>query len=131
MCFALTTNVIVTSMLLLGGASTIEDLTGMSKLTAGFLIPILSCWLYTMYGGLRATFIASYVHTTVIFSMLIIFTFSVYAGSGEQNLWGSAGNVYSALEAATKHGFFEATFNESTTRAGNYQGSAAYPAAYF
>merc|ERR1719191_819221 len=61
MCFALTTNVIVTSMLLLGGASTIEDLTGMSKVTAGFLIPILSCWLYTMYGGLRATFIASYV----------------------------------------------------------------------
>jgi len=42
-CFALTTNIIVTSMLLLGGASTIEDLTGMSKLTAAFLIPILSC----------------------------------------------------------------------------------------
>merc|ERR1719213_618534 len=32
-CFALTTNIIVTSMLLLGGASTIEDLTGMSKLS--------------------------------------------------------------------------------------------------
>merc|ERR1719191_864027 len=89
MCFALATNIIVTSMLLLGGAWTIEDLTGMSKLTAAFLIPILSCWLYTMYGGLRATFIASYVHTTVIFLMLIIFTFTVYAGSGEHDLYGS------------------------------------------
>jgi Na+/proline symporter len=113
MCFALMTNVIVTSMLLLGGAATIEDLTGMSKLTAGFLIPILSCWLYTMYGGLRATFIASYVHTTVIFLMLIIFTFTVYAGDGEQGLWGSPQKVHKALDKATVHGFFNATFSEN------------------
>merc|ERR1719160_1104238 len=112
MCFALTTNVIVTSMLLLGGASTIEDLTGMSKLTAAFLIPILSCWLYTMYGGLRATFFASYVHTTVIFFMLLTFTFAVYSGSGEHDLWGSPTNVYNALEKASVHGFFEATYSE-------------------
>merc|ERR1719262_1947660 len=112
MIFALTTNVIVTSMLLLGGASTIEDLTGMSKLTAGFLIPILSCWLYTMYGGLRATFFASYVHTTVIFIMLLTFTFAVYSGSGEHDLWGSPSNVYSALEKASLHGFYEATYWE-------------------
>jgi len=110
--FALTTNVIVTSMLLLGGASTIEDLTGMSKLTAAFLIPILSCWIYTMYGGLRATFFASYVHTTVIFIMLLTFTFAVYSGSGEHDLWGSPSNVYKALEQATLHGFFDATYSE-------------------
>jgi Na+/proline symporter len=114
MCFALTTNVIVTSMLLLGGAATIEDLTGMSKLTAAFLIPILSCWLYTMYGGLRATFLASYVHTTVIFVMLLVFTFTVYAGSGEEDLWGSPSNVHKALEKASVHGFFEATFDQNT-----------------
>jgi Na+/proline symporter len=110
--FALTTNVIVTSMLLLGGASTIQDLTGMSKLTAAFLIPILSCWLYTMYGGLRATFFASYVHTTVIFIMLLTFTFAVYSGSGEHDLWGSPSNVYNALEKASVHGYFEATYSE-------------------
>jgi Na+/proline symporter len=111
-CFALTTNIIVTSMLLLGGASTIEDLTGMSKLTAAFLIPILSCWIYTMYGGLRATFFASYVHTTVIFVMLLTFTFAVYSGSGEHDLWGSPGNVYNALEKASVHGYFDATYSE-------------------
>merc|ERR1719252_468595 len=111
-CFALTTNIIVTSMLLLGGASTIEDLTGMSKLTAAFMIPILSCWIYTMYGGLRATFFASYVHTTVIFMMLIIFSFAVYSGSGEHDLWGSPSNVYNGLEKAVVHGFFDATYPE-------------------
>jgi len=110
--FALTTNIIVTSMLLLGGAATIEDLTGMSKLTAAFMIPILSCWIYTMYGGLRATFFASYVHTTVIFVMLLTFTFAVYSGSGEHDLWGSPSNVYNALQKATVHGFFDATYSE-------------------
>jgi Na+/proline symporter len=125
MCFALTTNVIVTSMLLLGGASTIEDLTGMSKLTAAFLIPVLSCWLYTMYGGLRATFIASYVHTTVIFIMLIVFTFAVYAGSGEQDLWGSPAKVHQALERSTVHGFFNATLPESTVIAASAAAAAA------
>merc|ERR1719265_1452746 len=126
--FALTTNIIVTSMLLLGGASTIEDLTGMSKLTAAFLIPILSCWIYTMYGGLRATFFASYVHTTVIFVMLLTFTFAVYSGSGEHDLWGSPSNVYTALEKATLHGFFEATYAECQIN-GNCGGVAAAPAA--
>merc|ERR1711959_383894 len=122
--FALMANMIVTSMLLLGGASTIEDLTGMSKLTAAFLIPILSCWIYTMYGGLRATFFASYVHTTVIFLMLIIFTFAVYSGSGEHDLWGSPSNVYSALEKATVHGFFDATYTECSIN-GNCNGAVA------
>jgi len=122
--FALTTNIIVTSMLLLGGAATIEDLTGMSKLTAAFLIPILSCWIYTMYGGLRATFFASYVHTTVIFVMLLTFTFAVYSGSGEHDLWGSPTNVYNALEKATVHGFFEATYSECSIN-GNCGGAVA------
>merc|ERR1719159_2286383 len=122
--FALTTNIIVTSMLLLGGAATIADLTGMSKLSAAFLIPILSCWIYTMYGGLRATFFASYVHTTVIFVMLLTFTFAVYSGSGEHDLWGSPSNVYSALEKATIHGFFDATYSECSIN-GNCGGAVA------
>merc|ERR1719506_3311317 len=84
--FALAANCIVTAMLLLGGAATISDLTGMSITWAAFLIPLLSCWIYTMYGGLRAT---------VIFIMLIVFTFSVYAGSGdESNLYGTPSKVH-------------------------------------
>lgn len=118
MFFALLTNVIVTSMLLLGGAWTIEDLTGVNKLFAAFIIPIVSCWIYTMFGGLRATFLASYIHTTVIFFMLIVFSFAVYTGSGDEapgvgQLWGSPGNVHKALQAATQYGFQKATFTES------------------
>jgi len=70
-----------------------------------------------MFGGLRATFLASYIHTTVIFFMLIVFSFAVYTGSGDEApgvgpLWGSASNVHNALQRATQYGFQEATFTE-------------------
>lgn len=64
-------------MLLLGGAATVEALTGMDYRLASFLIP----WgviLYTSAGGLKATFLASYIHTTVIFFVLVIMIFVVY-----------------------------------------------------
>jgi len=74
-CFA--ANIIVTSMLLLGGAATVEALTGMDYRLAAFLIP----WgviLYTASGGLQATFLASYIHTVIIFVVLILMVFIVY-----------------------------------------------------
>ncbi|CAE8639555.1 unnamed protein product [Polarella glacialis] len=120
-CFALLTNCIVTSMLLLGGASTISDLTGMSKIWAAFLIPLLSCWIYTMHGGLKATFFASYVHTTVIFLMLIIFSLTVYAGSGDSSgLYGSPSKVYNGLEKASIQAFFSATQSKEDFGTGGY-----------
>jgi len=74
-CFA--ANIIVTSMLLLGGAATVQALTGMDYRIAAFLIP----WgviLYTASGGLQATFLASYIHTVIIFIVLILMIFVVY-----------------------------------------------------
>merc|ERR1719191_2259524 len=126
--FALMTNCIVTAMLLLGGSATIADLTGMSTIWAAFLIPILSCWIYTMHGGLKATFFASYVHTTVIFLMLIIFTMTVYAGSGDSsNLYGSPSKVFDGLEQASLHGFFSATQKEADmTKAGQFSALGAF-----
>jgi SSS family transporter len=75
--FAFCANIIVTSMLLLGGAATVEALTGMNYELASFLIP----WgviLYTSAGGLKATFMASYLHTMIIFAVLITMITVVY-----------------------------------------------------
>lgn len=75
--FAFCANIIVTSMLLLGGAATVEALTGMRYELASFLIP----WgviLYTSTGGLKATFMASYLHTMIIFAVLITMITIVY-----------------------------------------------------
>ena len=75
--FCFVTNIIVTSMLLLGGAATVEALTGVDYRLASFLIP----WgvvLYTATGGLQANFISNYFHSVVIFAGLITMIFAVY-----------------------------------------------------
>lgn len=75
--FFFAANIIVTAMLLLGGAATVEALTGVNLKLAAFLIP----WgviLYTASGGLQATFLASYLHTAIIFSVVITMVFLVY-----------------------------------------------------
>jgi Na+/proline symporter len=64
-------------MLLLGGAATVQALTGVNYMLAAFLIP----WgviLYTSTGGLKATFMASYLHTVIIFAVLITMITLVY-----------------------------------------------------
>jgi Na+/proline symporter len=52
-------------MLLLGGSAVINALTGMNIYAASFLIP-LGIILYTAIGGLKATFMSSYIHTVRI-----------------------------------------------------------------
>ena len=75
--FALMTNMIVTAMLLLGGAAVVNGLTGMDISLAAFLIP-MGVMIYTLVGGLKATFVADYMHTIIIFSVILIFVATVY-----------------------------------------------------
>jgi SSS family transporter len=120
--FAFLANIIVTSMLLLGGAATVEALTGMNRKLASFLIP----WgviLYTAAGGLKATFIASYIHTAIIFAVLITMITMVYIKKY------SSDEIYDFLDATVSHteeecqmiystdGTVATTFYEDTTYA--------------
>ena len=50
--FGLMTNLIVTAMLILGGAATINALTGMNTYAANFMIPV-PVMFYTAFGGLK------------------------------------------------------------------------------
>eukprot|EP00177_Eucheuma_denticulatum_P007499 GFKZ01013653.1.p1 GENE.GFKZ01013653.1~~GFKZ01013653.1.p1 ORF type:complete len:686 (-),score=74.92 GFKZ01013653.1:55-2082(-) len=93
--FAFLTNIIVTSMLILGGAATVNALTGIDTNLASFLIP-LGVILYTLAGGLKATFIASYFNTAVILISLCIFIFQVYVTSPDL---GSPGKVWENLNS--------------------------------
>lgn len=54
--FALVTNILVASQLLLGGSAVVTALTGMNVYAAVFLIPTGVC-AYVVLGGLRATFL--------------------------------------------------------------------------
>lgn len=88
--FCFLTNIIVTAMLLLGGSAVVNAITGVNIYAASFLIP-LGVIVYTLAGGLKATFLASYIHSVIVHVVLVIFVYLVYTASSEL---GSPGAVY-------------------------------------
>ncbi|KAF2450677.1 Na+/solute symporter [Karstenula rhodostoma CBS 690.94] len=100
MVFGLFTNILVTSMLLTGGSAVVTTLTGVPTAAACFLLPV-GVVLYTMFGGIKATFLTDYAHTVVILVILLMFAFTAYATN--VNL-GSPSKVFDLLvEAAKRH----------------------------
>jgi len=105
--FALTCNMIVTGMLLLGGAAVVNGLTGMDITIAAFLIPV-GVMIYTLVGGLKATFVADYMHTVIIYSVIITFVAMVFFISP---VTGGIEGMYDKLaEAAVLKPVLEPTF---------------------
>ncbi len=57
--------------------------------------------MYTMFGGIKATFLTDWVHTFVLLIIILIFAFTTYATS---NILGSPGAVFDLLvKAAADH----------------------------
>ncbi|EGV61906.1 urea active transporter [Yamadazyma tenuis] len=84
------TNILVTAMLLAGGSGVVSDLTGMDVSAACLLIP-LGVVIYTLFGGLKATFITDYVHGAAVVILAMIFGFVVWSTDSEL---GSPGKVW-------------------------------------
>jgi len=96
--FALMTNMIVTAMLLLGGSAVVNGLTGMDISLAAFLIPI-GVMVYTLVGGLKATFVADYMHTIIIFIVILTFVAAVYINT---DITGGVEGMYEKLVTAAE-----------------------------
>ncbi len=96
--FALMTNMIVTAMLLLGGSAVVNGLTGMDISLAAFLIPI-GVMIYTLVGGLKATFVADYMHTIIIFVTILTFVSAVYINT---DITGGIEGMYDKLVQAAE-----------------------------
>jgi len=111
--FCLLTNIIVTSMLILGGAAVVNALTGVNLYAAAFLIPV-GVMLYTAHGGLKATFIAAWGHVAVIYIALCVFAFLIYAAPSSATPLGSISKVYDNLHVISErrpvHGNKEGSF---------------------
>ncbi|KDN59823.1 putative sodium symporter family protein [Colletotrichum sublineola] len=98
--FGLMTNILVTLMLIVGGAATVNALTGMHTVAAIYLLPV-GVVAYTLVGGLKATFLTDWVHTFILLIIIIIFSLTTYANS---DVLGSPSKVYDLLvEAALRH----------------------------
>ena len=116
--FALTCNMIVTGMLLLGGAAVVNGLTGMDITLAAFLIPV-GVMIYTLVGGLKATFVADYMHTVIIFTVILTFVSMVFFISP---ITGGIEGMFDKLaEAAVLKPVLLPTFVEGTS--GNAMGA--------
>jgi len=96
--FCICTNILVTAMLLTGGSAVVHSLTGMHIAAACFLLP-LGTIVYTMFGGIKATFLTDYVHTVVVLIIILFFTFVTFAKSP---LLGSPSKVYDLLMNASR-----------------------------
>lgn len=98
--FGLMTNILVTAMLLTGGSAVVTSLTGMPTAAACFLLPV-GVVMYTIFGGIKATFLTDYVHTVMLIIIIFIFAFTAYTTN--VNL-GSPSKVYDLLvEAGKRH----------------------------
>ncbi|XP_059663114.1 urea-proton symporter DUR3 isoform X3 [Cornus florida] len=122
--FCFLTNIIVTAMLLLGGSAVVNALTGVNIYAASFLIP-LGVIVYTLAGGLKATFLASYIHSVIVHVVLVIFVYLVYTASNEL---GSPSVVYHRLlEVASKSRMCQEPLSHDGQScgpvSGNYKGS--------
>ena len=96
--FAFLTNVIVTAMLVLGGAAVVNALTGIDVYIAAFLIPI-GVIAYTLFGGLKATFLAEYFNAAFIFVVVLIFVSAIYFTNDD--IGGISGMFEKLSDAAT------------------------------
>ncbi|CAA6673854.1 unnamed protein product [Spirodela intermedia] len=113
--FCFMTNIIVTAMLLLGGSAVVNALSGVNIYAASFLIP-LGVVVYTLAGGLKATFLASYIHSVIVHIALVIFIFLVYTSNSDL---GSPKVVYTRLlEASSRN-------RNCGPVSGNFQGTYA------
>lgn len=99
MFFALATNVLVVSSILVGASATITSITGVNTYASLFLLPAAVA-AYTLRGGLRSTILADYLHTVVIFIILFVFFFVTYATGSEI---GSPSKMYDLLTAKAQN----------------------------
>ncbi|TIB75056.1 hypothetical protein E3Q23_02446 [Wallemia mellicola] len=91
--FAACCNLIVSAMLILGGSDTVAALTGMPTLAAVWLIP-LSVSIYVVVGGLKASLVADYLHTIILYGVILGFCFFTYTSAPDI---GSLDRLYDLL----------------------------------
>ncbi|KAF4634482.1 hypothetical protein G7Y89_g3624 [Cudoniella acicularis] len=94
--YSLIYQIFIAVNLLVGGADLFNLVTGMHKVAVCFLFPIGVC-IYTHFGGIKATFLTEWVHTVIIFVIMLTSMFVMYATS---DAVGSPGRMWELLKAA-------------------------------
>ncbi|CAH1784663.1 unnamed protein product [Owenia fusiformis] len=100
--FALLTNMIVTAMLMLGGAAVMTNLVKDLSVPYATMLTVAVICSYTFIGGLGATFYVSYFNTAFIFGIMTIFIIKIYNDEADRsNQLGSIEMVYNYVFCST------------------------------
>ncbi|CAG5131507.1 unnamed protein product [Candidula unifasciata] len=100
-CYALTTNIVVTAMLMLGGSAVIKALVKVISVEYATTLVAAIIGGYTFIGGLGATFYVSYFTTVMLYVIILIFIFNVYEDYGDSsNVLGSADKLFDFISCA-------------------------------
>ncbi|GAA5882973.1 hypothetical protein JCM3774_002938 [Rhodotorula dairenensis] len=94
--YAVITSLLVSSMLVTGGAAVVKDLTGANQYAISVLIS-LPVAAYVLVGGIRSSLLADFIHTTFLFAIILTFEFVVYTTA---NKIGSPSRMYDLLVQA-------------------------------
>ncbi|KAF2489325.1 hypothetical protein BU16DRAFT_575685 [Lophium mytilinum] len=101
--YGVSVQILITAALLLGGSAALNVTTGANVIAMNYLIP-LGVVAYTYLGGLKATFLSDYIHTVIIFVILLITMFAVMSPAASVPILGSPGALWDLLQpAATAH----------------------------
>ncbi|KAI8962412.1 Sodium:solute symporter family-domain-containing protein [Daldinia sp. FL1419] len=104
----LTNNVFGCASMILTGSQLIYGISGMHFVAATVLIP-LGVVLYTAVGGLKATFLTDYIHTTVALVLIMYFTLSVLTHEAV----GGLGGLYDKVMATAAENYIPGNFEGS------------------
>ncbi|WFD36643.1 hypothetical protein MCUN1_003530 [Malassezia cuniculi] len=108
MALCLINNLIAVINMLLGASASISALTGMHTVASIFLLPVGVC-LYTISGGLRATFVTDWAHTVALF--IIVLYLALKTLTSEQ--LGSLHDLWEAVKAAGVQSPVDGNYNGS------------------
>ncbi|KAK7416716.1 hypothetical protein QQX98_005042 [Neonectria punicea] len=96
--YSLIYQIFIAVNLLVGGAEVFHLVTGMNKIAVCFLFPLGVC-IYTLIGGIKATFLTEWVHTVIIYIIMLVSMFVMYATSDHV---GSPGRMWELLKDASE-----------------------------
>lgn len=99
LAYSLGQQIVYSLNLLINGASIFSNLTGMNNDAAIVLFPI-GVIVYTLLGGIKATFLTDWTHTVVIYTLMLAFAFSCYLTNADV---GSPGRLWELLNLASEN----------------------------
>ncbi|OTA60809.1 hypothetical protein K449DRAFT_415056 [Hypoxylon sp. EC38] len=104
----LSNNVFGCASMILTGSQLIYGISGMHFVAATILIP-LGVVLYTAVGGLKATFLTDYLHTTVALVLIMYFTLKILTHEAV----GGLGGLYDKVMATAAENYIPGNFEGS------------------